>query len=131
MNSVFLLSGKTLCIRRLKERDLQQCYYERMSLLSDTDRSILRIRNTLDSLENEHIYFVIEDMKTQMIVGTCSIIITNVNSKIGQTGYIENIMIRKDYENIGLGDKIFQHVKYYCMNTKHCIKVITNCDHNI
>ena len=115
MNPVFLICGKTLCIRRLKQTDLQHAYYEVMSLLSEIDRTILRTREILDNLENEYIYFVIEDLNTQL----------------SQVGHIENIMIRQDYHDIGLGDIIFQHLKYYCLNTKHCIKVITNCDHNI
>ena len=131
MNPVFLICGKTLCIRRLKQTDLQHAYYEVMSLLSEIDRTILRTREILDNLENEYIYFVIEDLNTHMIVGTGTIIITNTSTQLSQVGYIENIMIRQDYQDIGLGDIIFQHLKYYCLNTKHCIKVITNCDHNI
>jgi len=77
MNPVFLLSGKTLCIRRLKQFDLQDSYYDLMSLLSASDRSILRTREIVDNLENEYIYFVVEDMNTKMIVGTGTIIIAN------------------------------------------------------
>ena len=131
MNPVFLICGKTLCIRRLKQTDLQHAYYEVMSLLSEIDRTILRTREILDNLENEYIYFVIEDLNTHMIVGTGTVIISNNSTQLSQVGHIENIMIRHDYHDIGLGDIIFQHLKYYCLNTKHCIKVITNCDHNI
>jgi len=131
MNPVFLICGKTLCIRRLKQTDLQHAYYEVMSLLSEIDRTILRIREILDNLENEYIYFVIEDLNTHMIIGTGTVIISNNSTQLSQVGHIENIMIRQDYHDIGLGDIIFQHLKYYCLNTKHCIKVITNCDHNI
>lgn len=42
MNPVFLIGGKMLCIRRLKQPDLQHSYYEVMSLLSEVDRTILR-----------------------------------------------------------------------------------------
>ena len=131
MNPVFLICGKTLCIRRLKQTDLQHSYYEVMSLLSEVDRTILRTREILDSLENEYIYFVIEDIDIQMIVGTGTIIITNTSTQLSQIGYIENIMIRQDYQNIGLGDIIFQHLKYYCISVKHCLKLTVNCDHNI
>ena len=131
MNPVFLICGKTLCIRRLKQTDLQHAYYEVMSLLSEIDRTILRIQEILDNLENEYIYFVIEDLNTHMIIGTGTVIISNNYTQLSQVGHIENIMIRQDYHDIGLGDIIFQHLKYYCLNTKHCIKVITNCDHNI
>ena len=131
MNPVFLICGKTLCISRLKQTDLQHAYYEVMSLLSEIDRTILRIREILDNLENEYIYFVIEDLNTHMIIGTGTVIISNNSTQLSQVGHIENIMIRQDYHDIGLGDIIFQHLKYYCLNTKHCIKVITNCDHNI
>ena len=131
MNPVFLIGSKTLCIRRLKQTDLQHAYYEVMSLLSEIDRTILRTREILDNLENEYIYFVIEDLNTHMIIGTGTVIISNNSTQLSQVGHIENIMIRQDYHDIGLGDIIFQHLKYYCLNTKHCIKVITNCDHNI
>lgn len=134
MNPVFLLSGKTLCIRRLKQFDLQDSYYDLMSLLSASDRSILRTREIVDNLENEYIYFVvedmntkIEDMNTKMIVGTGTIIIANTSTKISQIGCIENIMTRKDYEKIGLENIIFRHLRDYCLNTKHCIKVKVNC----
>ncbi len=131
MNPVFLIGGKTLCIRRLKQTDLQHAYYDLMSLLSEIDRTILRTREILDNLKNEYIYFVIEDLNTNMIIGTGTVIISNNSIQLSQVGHIENIMICQDYHDIGLGDIIFQHLKYYCVNTKHCIKVITNCDHNI
>tara|TARA_B100001057_G_C22729511_1_gene903169 strand:+ start:699 stop:1088 length:390 start_codon:yes stop_codon:yes gene_type:complete len=127
MNPVFLLSGKTVCIRRLKQFDLQDSYYDLMSLLSASDRSILRTREIVDNLENEYIYFVVEDMNTKMIVGTGTIIIANTSTKISQIGCIENIMTRKDYEKIGLENIIFRHLRDYCLNTKHCIKVKVNC----
>jgi len=131
MNPVFIIHGKTLCIRRIKQRDLQNSYYEVMSLLDEVDRTILRTREILDSLENEYIYFVVEDLNTHMIIGTGTVIITNTSTKFSQMGYIENIIIHQDYQNIGLGGIIFQHLKYYCLNTKKCVKVITNCDHHI
>lgn len=127
MNPVFLLSDKTLCIRRLKQFDLQDSYYDLMSLLSASDRSILRTREIVDNLENEYIYFVVEDMNTKTIVGTGTIIIANTSTKISQIGCIENIMIREDYQNIGLENIIFRHLRDYCLNTKHCIKVTVNC----
>tara|TARA_B110000285_G_C14951232_1_gene526893 strand:+ start:329 stop:724 length:396 start_codon:yes stop_codon:yes gene_type:complete len=131
MNPVVLLSGKTLCIRRLKQADLQQSYYQVMSLLSSVDRTILRTRDMLDRLENEYIYFVVEDLNTQMIVGTGTIIITNTSTQISQVGYIENIMIRRDYQNIGLGDIVLQRLRHYCMTVKKCVRLTVNCDSNI
>lgn len=131
MNPVFILSGKTLCIRRLRYPDLQHSYYDVMSLLSEVDRSILRTREILDSLENDYVYFVVEDMDTKMIIGTGTIIITNTSTKLSKMGYIENIMIRKDYQNIGLGNIILQRLHHYCLDVKHCIKITVNCDSNI
>jgi len=131
MNPVFILSGKTLCIRRLRYPDLQHSYYDVMSLLSEVDRSILRTREILDSLENDYVYFVVEDMDTKMIIGTGTIIITNTSTKLSKLGYIENIMIRKDYQNIGLGNMILQRLNSYCLDIRHCIKITVNCDSNI
>ena len=131
MNPVFILSGKTLCIRRLRYPDLQHSYYDVMSLLSEVDRSILRTREILDSLENDYVYFVVEDIDTKMIIGTGTIIITNTSTKLSKMGYIENIMIRKDYQNIGLGNIILQRLHHYCLDVKHCIKITVNCDSNI
>jgi len=131
MNPVFILSGKTLCIRRLRYPDLQHSYYDVMSLLSEVDRSILRTREILDSLENDYVYFVVEDIDTKMIIGTGTIIITNTSTNLSQMGYIENIMIRKDYQNIGLGNMILQRMHSYCLDVRHCIKIIVNCDSNM
>lgn len=131
MNPVFILSGKTLCIRRLRYPDLQHSYYDVMSLLSEVDRSILRTREILDSLENDYVYFVVEDIDTKMIIGTGTIIITNTSTKLSKLGYIENIMIRKDYQNIGLGNMILQRLNSYCLDVIHCIKITVNCDSNI
>tara|TARA_B110000881_G_C18532261_1_gene493765 strand:- start:675 stop:1067 length:393 start_codon:yes stop_codon:yes gene_type:complete len=130
MNSVFVLSGKTLCIRLLKQTDLHQSYYEVMSLLPEVDRTILRTREILDSLENEYIYGVVEDLNTHMIIGTGTIIITTY-TQFSKVACIENIMIRKDYQNIGLGDIILQRLKYYCLNAKRCLRLTVNCDSNM
>ena len=127
MNPVFLLSGKTLCIRRLKQTDLQHSYYDVMSLLSRDDRIILRRLEVLDDLENEYIFFVVEDMNTKMIIGVGTITIINKSTNLVQVGYIENIMIREDYQNIGLGDIVLQQLENYCLESKKCIKVIVNC----
>ena len=126
MNPIFLVHGKTLCIRRWIQTDLQYAYYEVMSLLSKVDRTILRTREILDNLENEYIYFVVEDINTQMIIGTGTIIITNTSTQLSQVGYIENIIIRQDYQNIGLDDIVYQHLNDYCLNIKKCIRVISN-----
>tara|TARA_B100000035_G_C20783894_1_gene458116 strand:+ start:157 stop:546 length:390 start_codon:yes stop_codon:yes gene_type:complete len=127
MNPVFLLSGKTLCIRRLKQTDLQHSYYDVMSLLSRDDRIILRRLEVLDDLENEYIFFVVEDMNTKMIIGVGTITIINKSTNLVQVGYIENIMIREDYQNIGLGNIVLQQLETYCLESKKCIKVIVNC----
>jgi hypothetical protein len=70
-------------------------------------------------------------MDTKMIIGTGTIIITNTSTKLSKLGYIENIMIRKDYQNIGLGNMILQRLNSYCLDVRHCIKITVNCDSNI
>jgi len=124
MNPIFLLTGKTLCMRRLKHTDLQYSYYEVMSLLSEVDRTILRSREIFDNLENEYIYFVVEDLHTHMIIGTGTVIITNARTKLSQIACIEHIIIHKDYQDIGLGDIVLERLKYYCLNTKHCLRLV-------
>lgn len=131
MNSVFLLSGKTLCVRRLKEDDLQYSYYEVMNLLSQADRTILQSRDMTYILDNEHIYFVVEDISIRMIVGVCSLVINNDISDLCKIGVIENIMLRDDYKNIGLYDIIFKKVQDYCLSVKHCLKIIVKCSSEI
>jgi hypothetical protein len=115
-------------MRRLKHTDLQYSYYEVMSLLSEVDRTILRSREIFDNLENEYVYFVVEDLHTHMIISTCTVIITNARTKLSQIACIEHIIIRKDYQNIGLGDIMFQRLKYYCLNTKRCLRLQINCN---
>lgn len=130
MNSIFLIHGKPLRIRKLTQNDLRFSYYEVMNLLSEVDRNTLRSENILNSLTNDYVYFIVEDININMIVSTGTVIITNTHTQSSHTGYIENIMIHQDYQNIGLGDIIFQYLNYYCLNIKKCIRVITNCEHN-
>lgn len=130
MNSIFLIHGKPLHIRKLTQNDLRFSYYEVMNLLSEVDRNTLRSENILNSLTNDYVYFIVEDININMIVSTGTVIITNIHTQSSHTGYIENIMIHQDYQNIGLGDIIFQYLNYYCLNIKKCIRVITNCEHN-
>ena len=125
-----VIHGKPLRIRKLNKNDLRFAYYEVMSLLSEVDRSTLRSENILESLQNNYVYFIVEDLHINMIVGTGTLIIINTHTQSSHTGYIENIMIHQDYQNIGLGDIIFQYLNYYCLNIKKCIRVITNCEHN-
>ena len=102
-----------------------------MSLFSEVDRTILRTQEILDNLTNEYIFFVVKDLATSMIIATGTVIITNTSTQSCQVGYIENIMIHPDYQNMGLGNIIFQYLKYYCLNTKQCIDVIANRNHNM
>ena len=131
MRPVFLLDNKVLCIRKLKQSDLQYAYYNVMSLFSEVDRTILRTQEILDNLTNEYIFFVVKDLATSMIIATGTLIIPNTSTQSCQVGYIENIIIRHEYQYMGLGNIIFQYLKYYCLNTKQCIRVITNCNHNM
>ena len=87
----------------------------------------MRRLEVLDDLENEYIFFVVEDMNTKMIIGVGTITIINKSSNLVQVGYIENIMIQRDYQNIGLGNIVLRQLENYCLEVKKCIKVIVNC----
>lgn len=131
MRPIFLLDNKVLCIRKLKQSDLQYAYYNVMSLFSEVDRTILRTQEILDNLTNEYIFFVVKDLATSMIIATGTVIIPNTSTQSCQVGYIENIIIRHDYQYMGLGNIIFQYLNYYCLNTQQCIRVITNCEYTL
>jgi predicted GNAT family acetyltransferase len=128
MNSIFVLQGYTFCIRKLQSRDLQHSYYDVMGLLSDIDRTMLRNSEILHQLVNEYVFFVVEDVHTHVIIGTGTVIIADSTNNVSQMGYIDNIMIRQDYQNIGLGEMMLQKLRYYCLHTEKCVRLFVNCE---
>lgn len=121
--------------------------YFRPLLLSDYYFDFLKLSNILSNLEtprnNYPTYYEFKDTwlsiannkdhkiflligENNQILGTGSIIFEKKIIHNSFCGHIENIIISKSHQNLGLGTKIINYLIDYA-NQRNCYKVILNC----
>ena len=123
MNSVFIVNGTMMCIRDLNKMDIQNHYYDVMSLLSNNIRMLLIKGADYTNFENKYKISIIEDMHSQIILGTGIAYIENSTTAISKIGKIEHIGIHRSFINSELKTKMIDYLKNYCLVDEKCIKL--------
>lgn len=117
-----------LKIRELEERDLFNGFLESLDTLrkaSDIDeKKAKQILKRINSIPNHKIYVAISDSR---VVGAATIFI---ESKFihhgGYVGHIEDVVVRKEYQGRGIGEKLVRKLLEYAQNYG-CYKTILDC----
>jgi glucosamine-phosphate N-acetyltransferase len=75
-----------------------------------------------------HKIFVAEDDSNGNVVGTITLLIEpKFINKGMQVGYIEDVSVRKGYEELGIGSKLVTYATTYAISIEGCRKVLLYC----
>lgn len=129
------ISGIKFIIRNLSINDFNKNYIDLMSQLSTLDSNKINSSDFIDfvnSLDERNIVFVIENLETNKIVGSITMIIEKkIIHNMGKVCHIEDVVIDKSVRGLGLGKIIIDFAIKYSIQ-KGCYKTILDCNnHNI
>ena len=121
-----------IVIREIKQEDLRNGFFETLDSLrmaSDIDaEKAKKIFQEITSNPNHKIFVAIVNGK---VVGTVSLIIEpKFIHNGGYVGHIEDVVITKDMQGTGIGEKMVKTALEYA-TTKGCYKTILDCGDDV
>ena len=127
--------NKDYIIRFIEKNDFHYCYLDLLNQLStfNIDQiNIIDFNEFIDNLNNNHMIYVIEDINSQLIIGTGTLLIENkIIHNMGKLGHIEDIVIHSKYRGQKLGKYLINFLSNMAKEL-NCYKVILDCnDENI
>ena len=124
--STRIINNKFLHIRKVRNDDVKNNYYSLMSVLPVKTIGIFTILSSIE-LEEKLKYqrfFVIEDVNSKQMIGSASVSFLNNTSTIAKVAYIEDIIIKHNYESKELREELINYLTDVCVNDDNCIKFI-------
>lgn len=119
-----IVNNKFLYIRQLIEDDIKYSYYNVMGILPRKTIEMLTLLTTTEveeELKNKQI-FLIEDVNSRQMIGSASVYFLNKTSTIAKIGYIDDIIIHKNYESAELREELINYLTDFCVSRDNCIK---------
>ena len=118
-------SIKTLILTKTNCNEIIQLYNN----FGKIDERILDFKNLKSLIErlpqNHNIFLYLEN---NIIVGAITLIIEEkIIHSGGKVGHIEDFVVLKDYRNKGIGNLLYNYVKFLCEQNK-CYKMILDCN---
>ena len=133
--TIFSLRGTSFCIRQIELTDFTNEYFNLLNQLSITDVDKFhenKNRLFVNSLGNKHYICIIEDVDSQKIIGTGTLLIEDkIIHNYGKVGHIEDIVIDKQYRGLELGKLLIEYLTDFCKLNMNCYKCILNCNENL
>lgn len=125
-----IINDKFLYIRKIKEYDIKDSYYNVMSVLSRKTIELLTVSSTAEIEEKlkERKIFLIEDVNSKQMVGSGEVLLLNYTSTIATIGCIEEIILKEKYDSDELREAFVTYLKKYCISNENCIHCIYNND---
>jgi len=124
----------TYFIRKLKYIDYDKKYFQLLKQLTSIDPnkiSISDFNEFVESLNDTHMIYVIEDLENKIIIGTITILIEKkIIHNLGIVLHIEDLVIHKDYRKRGLANKLLELVKGISKEYK-VYKIILDCSNDL
>lgn len=120
-------------IRNLDPTDYERGYLELLSQLTSTPTiGYIQFTDFVTRLNSEHQIIVIQDISTNTIVGTGTILIeSKLIHGLGKVAHIEDIVTNSNFRGRGLGALLINHLVQQAQQAG-CYKVILDCgEHNI
>ena len=115
-------------IRELKEKDLFNGFLESLdSLRKASDLSPKKAKEVFKKIKSDKNYKIYVAILDSKVVGTATIFIEQkFIHDGGKVGHIEDVAIRKNYKDKGIGQKIVKALLEYAKK-KGCYKTILDC----
>lgn len=133
--TIFSLKGKSFCIRQIELVDFTDEYFNLLNQLSITNfEEFDENKNKLfiNSLGCKHYICIIEDVDSQKIIGTGTLLIEDkIIHNYGKVGHIEDLVIDKQYRGLELGRLVVEYLTDFSKLDMNCYKCILNCHENL
>lgn len=123
-------------LRPLREDDFLNGFFDTLSNLSeigDINKNSERIKEIFKELSyNKNFKIIVaEDKENHKIIGTATLFIEQkFIHDGGKVGHIEDVAIKKGFQNKGLGKEIIKELIEIAREEK-CYKVILDCDEKV
>ena len=119
-------------IRKLEGQDLFNGFLKSLDSLrkaSDLNETKAKeIFNVINSNPDHIVFVVIVDGK---VVGSTTLLLeTKFIHQGGKVGHIEDVVVSKDYQSKGIGEKLIKHVLDYAKKN-NCYKTILDCSDDV
>jgi len=124
--STLIINNKFLHIQKVTDYDVKNNYYSCMSVLPRKTIEIFTILSSIEieeKLKDQRI-FIIEDVNSKQMVGSASVSFLNNTSTIAKIAYIEDIIIKHNYESKELREELINYLINVCVNGDNCVKCI-------
>lgn len=125
-----------IIVRKLKEEDLSNGFFETLSNLSDVGKIKSEIdlaKEIFNKINKEENYKIIiaEDKETHQVIGTATLLIEQkFIHNGGKVGHIEDVATRCEYEGKGIGRNIIKEL-IRIAKENGCYKVILECNEKV
>lgn len=127
-------SEQRLVVRNINFTDYYKNYLNLLKQLTviDPERITLKeFRKFIKRLSSDHQILVIEDLDNDIIIGTGTLLIEHkLIHNSGLVAHIEDVIIRDNYRDYGLGKLLIECLTQLSRNYG-CYKVILNCSDDI
>lgn len=98
--------------------------YKQLTIINPDEMSEESYKKFIDSLNNEHMIFVVWSLEDKKIVGTGTILIeTKLIHNFGKVCHIEDVVVDKEHRGKGIGNSLIDAIITYA-KTKDVYKII-------
>ena len=129
------INDNNFVVRFIQSSDYYKNYLHLLKQLSDFNTELINydiFEKFINSLNNNHQIIVFENIKTQTIIGTITILIENkIIHNMGKVCHIEDLVVEESFNGNGIGKLLLNEAKKYAIKS-NCYKSILDCsDHNV
>ena len=119
-----------ITIREIEYDDIDKGFLEVLENLLSTDIANKTAKDILKKIKSNpfHKIFVAQDDMNDKIVGTITLLVEPKFINKGMlVAYIEDISVRKGYEELGIGFKLVNYATNYAISNEDCKKILLYC----
>jgi glucosamine-phosphate N-acetyltransferase len=121
-----------IVIRKIIESDIENGFLESLDSLrqaSNLDRE--KAKSILQKIKENPNHVIFVALQDSRVVGATTLLIEQkFIHDGGKVGHIEDVVVSKEYQGKGMGEKIIRFVLEYAKN-QGCYKTILDCDDNV
>ena len=125
---------ENICIRPIEHGDYHKQYLQLLQMLTSIDPQQIsepEFQQFIDKLNTNHQIWVLEELTTNKIIGTITIIIEQkIIHNFGKVCHIEDVVVDTNIRGQGLG-KLLVNKALHLAQEHQCYKTILDCEqHN-
>lgn len=118
-------------VRKLEESDYNKNLIDLLNFLyKDNSFTILEFYSVFDYINsNDNINIFVKEVDNKIVAIGTIIIEQKLIHNLGSAGYIQDIIVHKNYIGLGYSKEIVEHLKKVALDNK-CYKVVLNCSND-